>query len=32
MDAWEKMVNETPSTDDKELLIDIHSDDLDDEE
>lgn len=32
VDAWEKMINETPSTEDKDLMIDIHSDDLDDEE
>lgn len=32
VDAWEKMVNETPQTDDKDLMIDIHSDDLDEDE
>ncbi|MFA5136467.1 MAG: tetratricopeptide repeat protein [Patescibacteria group bacterium] len=32
MDAWEKMAQETPVSDDKELLIDIQSDDSDEEE
>lgn len=32
LEAWEKMANENPQGDDKDLLIDIHSDDLDDDE
>ncbi|OGK62639.1 hypothetical protein A2334_03290 [Candidatus Roizmanbacteria bacterium RIFOXYB2_FULL_38_10] len=32
IDAWEKMAQEQPNTDDKEMLLDIQRDDLDEEE